>query len=172
MNYVFYIIIIVVKTFEVTLATLRMKLITKGQEIAGSIVGFFEIIIWLVVVSFVLKDITADPFKVVAYAIGFTSGNYLGSILEERIGLGTIRMEIIIKEDKASGVTKEIRDQGFAVTVLDGEGRNFKRKVLLVVAKRKQAPLLHKIISNMDQDVFITMTEIKPLYGGYGTLRK
>ena len=171
-NILIYLLIVVVKTIEVALATLRIKLITKGQQVEGSLVGFVEIIIWVIVASVVLNDIASDPWKVIAYAVGFSLGNYLGSVLEEKIGLGTMKVDIIIQEDKAKKVIDELRDRGFGVTVLDGEGRNYRRKVLLVILKRKQAPKFVRMVHEIVDDAFITMSDIKPVYGGFGSIRK
>ena len=66
-----YIIIFIAKIIEVTIGVLRMVLITKGERKLATVIAFFEIVIWLLVVSTVLVDITEDPFKVLAYAAGF-----------------------------------------------------------------------------------------------------
>jgi uncharacterized protein YebE (UPF0316 family) len=50
-----YLLIVLVKTFEVSLGTLRIKLITRGQRVTGAMVAFVEIIIWLLVVGRVLR---------------------------------------------------------------------------------------------------------------------
>lgn len=166
-NILLYIIIVIVKTFELSMATVRIKLITKGQKLAGSIIGFFEIIIWLIVVSIVLQDIASDPFKIIAYSLGFALGNYLGSILEEKIGLGSARMDVIVREAIGIELAQKLREKNYAVTIVDGMGRNFPRKILIVIAKRKEMRDIHQFIMDETEEAFITTTDITPIVGGY-----
>ena len=75
-----YLLIMLVKTFEVSIGTLRIKLITRGQRGVGAVVAFVEIVIWLLVVGRVLSDMS-DPWKILAYALGYATGNYMGVIV-------------------------------------------------------------------------------------------
>jgi uncharacterized protein YebE (UPF0316 family) len=172
MQIAMYILILVVKMIEVTLATTRIVLITRGERVKGAIIGFFEVCIWVVLVSTVLKDITSDPFKILVYAIGFSLGNYVGSVFEEKLGIGTSRLEAIVKEEDGVELVNKIREFGYAVTVVSGDGMSFKRSVLIMHVKRKQAKNLVKLIHGYEKNVVITINEIKPVYGGYGTLKK
>ncbi len=172
MQYLIYLIIIMVKTFEVTMATLRIKLITKGEQLQGAIVGFFEVIIWVALVSTVLKDITSDPLKVLAYAIGFALGNFYGIAVENRLGLGTIKVEVIVKKEDGESLAKALRENGHAVTVIDGKGMNFDRSVLIIIVRRRKTSTLIKEIKELQENSFITLTDTKPIYGGYGTIKK
>ena len=164
-----YLIIVLVKTFEVALGTLRIKLITKGQRVHGAIVAFIEIVIWLLVVANVLSDMN-DPWKILAYALGYAMGNYLGVVVEEWIGLGSTKVEVVLNTKKTKEVVDKIRALGFGVTVIDGEGRDEKRNVLLVIVPRKSVPKIGKILE--EAQAFVTITDIKPVYRGIGGLKK
>ena len=65
-----YFIIFFAKIIEVSISTVRIVFINKGEK---SRVPFrlYEIMIWLIVVSSVLNNITEDPIKVFIYAIAF-----------------------------------------------------------------------------------------------------
>lgn len=164
-----YLLIVLVKSFEVALATVRIKLITRGQRVYGSLVAFVEIIIWLLVVGRVLSDLS-DPWRILAYAVGFTIGNYLGMIIEEWIGLGSIKMEIVVSRTICHDIVNQIRNMGFGVTVIDGEGRYEKRNVLIVILPRRSVPKVQKVL--METDAFVTVTDIKPVQRGIGGLKK
>lgn len=83
-----YITIFIAKIVEVSISTIRLVYNNKGERVKGTILGFIEILIWLLVVSSVLNNITEDPFKIFAYALGFALGNYLGLYIESKIALG------------------------------------------------------------------------------------
>lgn len=69
---------------DVSLGTVRIILVSKGIRIQASILGFFEVLIWIVVVAQVLAYVSS-PIYYVAFAAGFASGNYAGMILEKSL---------------------------------------------------------------------------------------
>lgn len=167
-----YLVIVLAKIVEVSLATIRIVLITKGERKIGAFIAFFEVSLWLVLVSTVLDNIMADPFKIVAYAFGFSAGNYLGSFLEEKIGIGLAEIQIIVKEEHGRGLVDFIRSKGYAVTVMHGEGKNFPRTILLMYVPRKKIKSIVAMIQAEQENSVITISDRKPIYGGYGMLRR
>ncbi|MDF2594437.1 MAG: conserved rane protein of unknown function [Clostridia bacterium] len=164
-----YLIIFAAKVIEVALAILRTIMITKGERIIGSFIGFFEVLIWVVLVSTVLTDISADPYKIVAFALGFSAGNYLGSVLESKIGLGTTTITVIVGQDKGPALAKYLHEKNLGTTLMSGSGKEENSKnILMLVVKRKNTPHIIELIKNYDHTAFITIAETKPVYGGYG----
>lgn len=167
-----YLFIIIMKIIEVSISTVRIVLITKGERKIGAIIAFFEVSLWLIVVSTVLSGIAEDPLKVIAYAFGFSAGNYLGSILEEKIGIGLSEITVIVHEEHGLALATAIRNEGFAVTVLDGQGKNHPRNLLMMYVPRKKVKSIVALIKNNQENAVITVSEKKPVYGGYGMIRK
>jgi len=172
MRYLIYAAILVAKIIEISIGTTRIVLITRGERLLGAVLGFFEVMIWVVLVSTVLKDITSDPIKVVIYALGFALGNYFGSMVEQKLGIGNVRIEAIVKEVHGQDLAKRIRDKGYAATAIEGEGKDFARTVLIMNISRKNHHKVVDMIKSMQYNVVITVTDIKPAFGGYGLLRK
>lgn len=167
-----YIFIVLAKIVEVSMATIRMVLITKGERRIGSMIAFFEVSLWVILVSNVLNNITEDPFKIVAYALGFSLGNYSGSWIEEKIGIGLAEMQIIVKEEHGEQVVSALRDQGYAVTVMYGEGKNHPRHILMLYVPRKRIRECSTFVQSVQENAVITVSDKKAVYGGYGMLRK
>jgi len=167
-----YLIIFFVKIIEVAMATVRIVMITKGEKIKGSIIGFFEVFIWVILTATVLVDITKDPFKIIVYALAFAFGNYFGSIFETRLGLGTVKIEAVIPKTKGKEISKALRDRGFGVTALDAYGRDERREILYMHVPRKKMEATVKLIKSFEGNMMITINETKPVYGGHGILRK
>lgn len=172
MNFLFYVLIVLAKIIEVSFMTLRIVFITKGEKKLGAIIGFFEVMLWIIIVSNVISDISSDPFKAISYALGFAIGNYVGSMVEEKIGLGLSEVKVILKEEHGQDIASYIRGLGYAVTVLEGEGKNFKRNMLVMFIPRKRVKELVNSITAKQSNAVITVSEIKPVYGGYGMVRK
>ncbi len=169
---VLYLLIFIVKVFEVSLATLRIVLITKDERIKGAAIGFFEVIIWVLVVSAVLQNITEDPFKIVVYALGFAVGNYVGSLLENKLAIGVTNIEVIAHKNHGKRLAKHLRGNGLAVTSVNAYGMNDKREILYLHVPRKQVKQTVNKIRTFQEDVVITINDIKPVYGGYKLHRK
>jgi uncharacterized protein YebE (UPF0316 family) len=167
-----YLFITFLKIIEVSISTVRIVLITKGERKIGSFIAFFEVSLWVVVVSTVLNGIADDPFKIIAYALGFAIGNYLGSVVEEKIGIGLSEVTVIVREEQGLALATELRDKGLAVTAIQGEGRTHPRTLLMMYIPRKKVRSTVEIIKNTQENAVITVSEKKPIYGGYGMLRK
>ena len=166
-----YVAILLAKIIEVSLMTVRVVLITKGERKIGAVIGFFEVVIWVVLVGTVLTDISSDPIKAVVYALGFALGNYFGSKLEERLGIGVSEIKAIVKEEHGPEVVGHLRDQGYAVTVVEGQGKNLARHILFMYVKRKKVKEVVDQLTDVQQNAVITVSDTKPVYGGY-LLRK
>ena len=92
-----YIIIFLCKVIENTLTTLRIILISSGKKLIGALIQGVVALIWIFSTSLVIIHIEKDLFKIVCFVLGSIIGSYFGSILEEKIALGTIM--IIINSD-------------------------------------------------------------------------
>lgn len=172
MDILLYVIILVGKVIEVSIGTTRIVLITRGERALGAFLGFFEVTIWVCLVSSVLSNLNDDPIKIGIYALGFALGNYVGSIIEERLAIGTVRVEAIVKQKDGEELANKIREKGYAVTVMDGKGMNFDRNILLMNINRKKHREVVKMIRENQDNVVITINDIKPVYGGYGVLKR
>lgn len=163
-----YLFIFAAKVVEVSLATVRIVLITKGERKVGAFIAFFEVMLWIFLTSTVLKGITADPLKAVFYALGFSVGNYSGSLLEQKLGIGLSKVQIIVKEEDGRPLADYIREHDFAVTMIKGEGKSYNRYILFMYVKRKRIPLVQKLVMEKQKNAMITISDSKPIYGGYG----
>ncbi|HHT50218.1 MAG TPA: DUF2179 domain-containing protein [Eubacteriaceae bacterium] len=160
-----YLLIFFARLIDVPLTTIRLIMIVKGRRIIGSIIGFFEIIVYTYVFAKIVNTLN-NPFNLFFYALGFSAGNILGSLLEERIGLGSITA-LIIPDVPFPLLTNVLRQNDFGVTVLEGEGMKKKRQVLLVILERKKFDQFNKIINEVDPDGFVTFLDNKSYYNGF-----
>lgn len=167
-----YLLIFTLKFVEVTISTLRIVIVTKGEREKGAIIAFFEVMLWVFVVTLVLDDLMSDPLKIVIYGAAFASGNYVGSMLEEKLALGTINITAIVSAQEGRIIAKGMRDQGYALTVTPGEGRDGARHILNLHIPRKKITQTINALKELSPGVVITINDIRPIYGGYRGLRK
>ena len=153
------------RIIDVSMGTLRMILLVKGQRRIAATLGFFEVMIYLIVLGKVVGNIN-KPILIIAYCLGYASGNYIGSKLEEKLSIGRLLVQIIVKEVKC-GIVDTLRDAGFGVTIFEGEGMDGSSYMLNVITERKKVKELKEIINKQDCGAFLTTMDVRSSLGGY-----
>jgi uncharacterized protein YebE (UPF0316 family) len=115
------VVVFLARVADVSMGTMRTISIVQGRTKIAFILGFFEVSMWLVVISAVVNQILSKPILGVFYALGFSTGNVVGIIIERRLAFGHMALRIITQA-KAKQMTEEIRSAGYAVTTFQGEG--------------------------------------------------
>ena len=90
--------IFIARLGDVTMATLRHIFVSKGFKKIVPILGFFEVLIWLVAMRQVFSHLD-NVACFIAWAAGFSAGTYLGMYIDERLAIGTQIIRIITAED-------------------------------------------------------------------------
>jgi uncharacterized protein YebE (UPF0316 family) len=165
---VLYVVIFCAKIVEVSISTIRLVYINKGEKLKGAILGFVEILIWLIVVSSVLTNIADDPIKIFVYAAAFSLGNYIGVTIESKIAVGLASVQVVVNEEDGEELAGLLRDKGFGVTIIDGRGKdNSKKSLLFIQLKRKRIPEAIKFVQLTNDSAYITVNDIKSMTGGF-----
>ncbi len=160
-----YLLIFFAKVTDVSLATVRMIMVVKGKRIHASLIGFVEVSIWLLAVGSVLSNLD-DPINIIMYASGFAAGNYVGIMIEEKMALGDIIVQVITYK-KAMELVDLLREEGFGVTVIEGYGRNGINHLLNITIKRSLLGKLYDTLDLHDEKAFVTVMDTRSIRGGY-----
>lgn len=158
-------VIFLARTLDVSLGTLRILMILHGQRLYAAIIGFFESLIFITALTYVVREMTGFP-TLVFYALGYAAGIYLGIFIEEKVAIGFVTIQVISKKEP-SRLINEIRQKGYGVTVIEGSGREGSRKILHVLLKRKDVKTLIDLVEKVDDHAFITILDTKKIMGGY-----
>jgi len=149
---------------DVTLGTLRHVMMARGQKTIAPILGFFEVLIWIVVVSQVMKQINNFACYL-SWAGGFAAGNYIGLLIEDRIALGLQIIRIITHQECTHLITK-LQQANHGTTVVDAHGAKGPVKIILTVVKRKNIDLIITIIQEHHPDAFYSIEDIRDVNKG------
>lgn len=150
---------------DVSMGTVRQILIIRGRRGIASISAFFEIIVWILAISRVITQLD-KVYYIFAFALGFASGNYLGSYIEERIALGYMFAYIVPKK-RSNNLAQKLRKAGFGVTVIHGTGLKGPEPVYNMLFKRKDTQRLLRIIKKYDRNAFYTLIDVRAESGGF-----
>jgi len=165
-----YLFIFLARVVDVSMATIRMLFIVKGRRVEAGILGFFEVIIYITALGKVVSGLS-DYRNLLAYALGYACGNYVGSLIEEKLAIGKLTAQIVSQHDQHD-LIEILRDNGFGVTVIEGEGREGKRQILNIMLERKNIKKLYNIIDSMEEQPFVTIFDVRSNKGGYITKMK
>jgi len=150
--------IVLSRVADVSIGIVRTILVVRGYRWQAAVLGFLEVVIWVVAVSGVLADITAP--KVIAYGLGFALGNYVGIIIEDRMALGT-QMVTFISSKRMNSVAFSLRLNGYACTEVPAFGRDGAVAMCQVVCSRRNTPKVIKLARGVDQNVFAVINDVR-----------
>jgi len=164
-NYiVFPLMIFFIRIADVSLGTIRIVFVSRDLRTFSAVLGFLEVLIWLFAITQIMKDIN-NPVQYVAYAAGFGMGNYLGITIERKLSMGNRIIQIFTK-NYALELIKALREKGFGVTCIDGEGVEGSVKLIFSVVKRSKVEEVIAIARKFNPKAFFTVEEVKHVSDG------
>ena len=149
---------------DVSLGTIRVIFITKGVRYLAPLIGFFEVIIWLLAIGQVMNNLT-NVASYIAYGGGFAMGTFIGMLIEEKISLGLTSVRIITKEEP-SQLVNYLRSQNYGVTTVDGEGATGQVKMVFSIIRRQDLPDVVEVIKKLHPGAFYSIEDVKSVSEG------
>lgn len=148
---------------DVTIGTIRIIMVSKGHKYIAPVLGFFEVLIWIIAISRIMQNLD-NVACYIAYAAGFATGNFVGMAVEEKMALGTMIIRLITRP--ADGLFEALSNAGFGVTRSEAYGSKEKVEVILTIIKRQNLPDAIAIIEKMNPKAFYTIEEAKRVNEG------
>jgi uncharacterized protein YebE (UPF0316 family) len=158
------ILIFCARIVDVSVGTLRIVFLSRGLKILAPICGFFEVLIWLVAIGYVMQNLD-HWYNLIAYALGFAVGNYVGLQIEERLAMGFLSVWIITTQD-AEGLLNKLDQEHFGTTVVGARGARGKVRIIIAIIRRKQLPKLVRMVRKSNPQAFLTVQDIRAVRGG------
>ncbi len=153
------ILVFLARILDVSVGTLRIIFVSKGFKNYAALLGFFESLVWILAVSQVMKHMD-NWVTYAAFALGFSVGNYVGMLIEERIAIGNQIIRIITRHD-ATELVGYLRENGYGVTSVDAVGESGPVKLIFTVAKRRKLETIIAIIKCYNPNAFYTIEDVR-----------
>jgi len=144
---------------DVSIGTIRIIMVSKGNRTLAPILGFFEVLIWILAISRIMQNLD-NWINYVAYAAGFATGNYLGMLLEERLALGMLLVRVITQRD-ASLLISSLHERGYGTTSVDARGSKEQVHVIYTIIKRADLPKVIEVINSFNPRAFYSVEDIR-----------
>jgi uncharacterized protein YebE (UPF0316 family) len=160
--------IFLVRIVDVSLGTIRTIVTVKDKKLQASIIGFFEVLVWFLIVKEALNTDNTSIWIAIFYALGFATGTYIGTYLSNKYIKGNFGIQVITSS-RDKNLVNIIRNEGYAVTVIDIKGHDkSKRKYMLFIEiDKNRFNHLQNVIKKLDPKAFIVVNETKYVQNGY-----
>ncbi len=160
------------KIIEITIQSLKTCMMVKGQRLKAAGLGFVECTIWGLVISTIIGTLGDNLFLLLFYCIGYATGLFLGSTIENKIALGTSNLEIIANAESTEKIIAYLKERNMGYTVFEGYGSTDKMNMIFIVLARKEAgKVLKDLRKECDNKLFVAVSEVSKYAGGYGMIK-
>lgn len=156
--------IFLARILDVSLGTMRIIFVSRGLKYLAPMVGFFEVIIWLIAIRGVIENLN-NVVCYLAYGAGFAMGTFVGLFIEKKLAIGSAIIRIITQKD-ATDLIFHLRCQGFGVTSMEAEGIDGKVNVIYLTIKRQDYEKVTGIIKEFNPRAFFTLEHVQFVSAG------
>jgi len=154
---------------DVSLGTLRIVMVARGEKRLAPLIGFVEVFLWIVIIAQVLSRAN-DLVSYASYAGGYATGTYIGLMVEERIGLGFVIYRVFTMKNGAD-LGLLLNSNGFGATLIHGEGSVSEIDIVEAVVGRKDIKSVEAVITGFDPDAFYLVEDVRAKQRGIFTRR-
>jgi len=162
--------IFLARILDVSLGTIRLIFISKGVKYLAPLIGFFEVLIWLLAIGQIMKNLN-NVVCYIAYGGGFALGTFLGIFIEEKLSVGMVAIRIITQKD-ASELINFLQAKNYGVTCIDAEGAQGQVKVIFMIIRRQNLKNVIEIIKGFNPNAFYSIEDIRFVSEGIFPLKK
>ena len=127
--------IFLARIVDVSLQTIRIVSISRGIRWLAPLVGFFEVLIWLLAIGQIMKKVS-HPVAYIAYAAGFAAGTAIGQSIERRLSLGTVLVRVITPSSSQE-FRRRLRELKFGFTHVPARGAEGPVEIVFTVIRRQ-----------------------------------
>lgn len=162
--------VFIARVCDVTLGTIRVIFVSKGLKYLAPVVGFFEVLIWLLAIGQIMKNLS-NPACYIAYAGGFAMGNYVGIVIAERLSLGVSLLRVITQKD-AVDLVRSLNSAEYGVTSVDGRGAHGRVSIIFTVVPKKEITKVVELVKRFNPKAFYTIEEVGFVEQGVFPIRR
>jgi uncharacterized protein YebE (UPF0316 family) len=158
------------RILDVSLGTLRIIFVSRGLKYLAPLVGFFEVLIWLLAIRVIMQNLNNFACYI-AYAAGFATGNFVGIFIEKRLAIGNLIIRVITRKD-ATPLIEHLRSRGYGVTSIKAEGSEGDVHIIFLIIKRHNLEAITGIIKDFNPNAFYTVEDVRLVSKGIFPMNK
>lgn len=148
------------RILDVSLSSVRTMFVVKCNKIMASLIAFVEIFIWFYAAKEALVSNSTSLCIVVSYALGYATGTFIGTLINEKFISGIYSLKVSLKGVNEKMI-KKLNSICLDVVSLKGEGKNI---LFLEVDKKNYKELVNNIYM-IDKYASIVINDAKFIRG-------
>jgi uncharacterized protein YebE (UPF0316 family) len=145
------------RVVDVSLDTIRILFISKRLKYLAPLIGFFEVLIWLMAMRQIMQDLNNLAYMI-AYAAGFATGNFVGMYIEQLLSIGKVIIRIIGRD--CDGLVETLRACGCGVTSIEAQGLNGPVKIIFSIINRADIDSVVSKIREFNPQAFYSLEDV------------
>lgn len=157
------------RILDVSLGTVRIIFVSRGLKYLAPLVGFFEVIIWLLAIRVIIQNLN-NVACYIAYGAGFAMGTFIGLQIEKKIAIGNSLVRVVTQKDAAE-LIEHLREKDYGVTSVDAQGVKGKVHVIYIIIRRHDIENVAGIIREFNPQAFYTIEDIRLVSRGIFPLK-
>ena len=150
---------------DVSLGTVRLLMIGRGQRKIAPLLGFVEVTIWVIAISQVITNLD-NIINILAYSGGFAAGTLVGMWIEDKLPLGHVGISIV-STTQGQEIARKLRQADYGVTELIGSGQSGVVNLITTIVTRKDVKDVFQLVNQTDPRSFIAVDDMKVVKRGY-----
>jgi uncharacterized protein YebE (UPF0316 family) len=158
-------VILVLRIVNSALGTVRVIVTVHQQRWLSSSLAFIEALVFAFVIANVVNDLS-NFLNLLAYCGGFSIGNYLGMVLENRFITSYMTATVIVQE-KGHEIATALRERGYGVTETTGEGRDGAVIMLRSVILQRDVPDMLEVVRGVYPQAFVSIEPARTIQKGW-----
>ena len=158
-------IIFAMRVGDMSMDTLRVLFVMRGKKGIAWVLGFFQSLIYVLAITSVLSHLN-NPLNVIGYAAGFATGNVVGMLIEDRLAIGHILLQIVSSR-RGAALSQALREAGYGVTEIPARGKDGAVSMLSVSVLRKDVSKVETLVHENDPEAFMTSEDVRPMRRGF-----
>jgi uncharacterized protein YebE (UPF0316 family) len=120
------VLVFLVRIVDVSLGTIRTISTVQGRTRTAFLLGFVEVSMWLGVIAAIVNRVAERPVLGVFYALGFSTGNVVGILIERRLAFGHTVLRVFTS-DRGAEFAAALREAGHPATCVRPRDRGLRR---------------------------------------------
>ncbi len=149
---------------DVSIGTVRLLTLSRGYKLITVVLGFFELLVWLLAIGQVFQNLTSITCYL-AYAGGFAAGNYVGMTIEEKLALGSVMVRLVTKMP-ADDLIRYLQEENYRYTSVRAQGSSGDVHIIFLVIKRRDINKVVQLIDRFNPNAFYTVEDVRQVREG------
>ncbi len=154
------------RIIDTSIATVRTVMVVKDKLLLATVLAFFEVFVWFLMVREALNSASNAFIIAIFYSAGYATGVLVGMLITDKL---TTNVSVNIVTQAKKDIIKNLVQNNFAVSVSKIKGKDLisNKYMIFVATTNKRLKDLKTIVTESDPKAFIVVSENKLVLGGY-----